>query len=209
MDKNITEMSFDEIFPETSYPKTKSLTENDSIEDYDRDDYSYDDYGTDISDLAADMNATPSPQSFEARPSQPDIHNSFNSANSYSPVNPANYTPDNPAPPQFSQASPPPPYEMPKQFNQFFDPASANNPSGQKVAPPFILAIISLFLTAFFPVGLILSIIAFVMNKKNVKGANTIKSEEKMCKVALGINIFFTIIRLLSLISPFFNDLIK
>lgn len=206
MSKNITEMSFDEIFPETPYPKTKSLPENDSSEDYDRDDYSYDDYGTDISNLAADMNLSPTAQ-------QSEPYNNYSGANSYSPVNPANYPPDDPAPPQFSQTPPPPPpppsYEIPEQFNQFFDPASGKRPSGQTTAPPFILAIISIFLAAFFPVGLILSIVAFVMNKKNVRGANTIKSEEKMCKVALGINMFFAIIRLVSLISPFFYNLIK
>ena len=79
MSKNITEMSFDEIFPETSSPKKTSYSSlsDESYSDADpftsdmydnKDAYDYDDYGTDISSLEDELRKNTFPQDVPAPP---------------------------------------------------------------------------------------------------------------------------------------------
>ena len=60
MKKNITDMSFDEIFPESSYPSGRSFTSDSDNKNFNNDNdfgtdddftYDYNDYGSDISSI--------------------------------------------------------------------------------------------------------------------------------------------------------------
>lgn len=96
MSKNITEMSFDEIFPETPFPASgsSSLFNSHSEEDADpftsdiydnSNDYNYDDYGTDISSLEEELRKNQFPQYAPEQPVQTFENNDFQPQQQFQP----------------------------------------------------------------------------------------------------------------------------
>lgn len=237
MNKNITEMSFDEIFPETPFPKS-GYTSDDKGSDIlsDNDDYSYDDYGTDISYLADMKKDSPDTASMNKNDiseniqnfqeinysgrgedlSNQDFHGAKNTYTSHqsgfygqSGAVQNSYTAQN-VPPvsgntenrpmtaaeaiqSFSKSSPYSP------VSQIYNSVSGQGQQMQKNSTAVILAIVSFFTLMFFPIGLVIAIIAYVMASKN----DTVnKSTLKFCKGVLILNIVVSIIRVITMFLP-------
>ena len=225
MSKNITEMSFDDIFPETSFPKSKSIPSDYSSDSFsdDADDFTYsdDDYGTDISSFANDISigetdAVPPPQN----PAPP--YNSFSDKGTPS-QNGYNSPAGNPTPAYFNssgrqqnmdervynytQANPD--SLVTKTIKGYYGNYQRQGNKNVKMPAPAIIAIISFFFSTFFPVGLILSIIAFVMVSKKTNEESNMPSGKgirSICIIALIVNISMSVIKVLFLLLPFISS---